>query len=134
MQRIILLCLWPAGCCGGDDLDRETVKRTLEKVLDVWDFDTAWGWDFAVMAMSAARLGMRDAAIDLLLKPTQKNEYVRNGHNKQGYRKDLPVYLPGNGSFLYALAVMAAGCGKSGGNSGFPKEWNVQTEGIKEVY
>ena len=126
--------LMACGLLRGDDLDRETVKRTLEKVLDVWDFDTAWGWDFAVMAMSAARLGMGDVAIDLLLKPTQKNEYVRNGHNKQGYRKDLPVYLPGNGSFLYALAVMAAGCGKSGGNSGFPKEWNVQTEGIKEVY
>lgn len=43
--------LMACGLLRGDDLDRETVKRTLEKVLDVWDFDTAWGWDFAVMAI-----------------------------------------------------------------------------------
>lgn len=67
------------------------------------------------MAMTAVRLDLGDLAVDILLKDTQKNEYVLNGHNKQGYRKDLPLYLPGNGSFLYALAMMAAGyrgCGK----------------------
>ena len=127
--------LMACGILRGDRLDRETVERTLQKVLEVWDFNTAWGWDFAVMAMTAVRLDLGDLAVDILLKDTQKNEYVLNGHNKQGYRKDLPLYLPGNGSFLYALAMMAAGyrgCGKK--MPGFPENWTVRAEGIKALY
>lgn len=123
------------GLLKGEELDRETVKRTLEKVLETWDFSTAWGWDFAVMAMTAAKLGDKELAVDLLLKPAQKNEYVLNGHNRQGYRKDLPLYLPGNGSFLYGLAVIGGeGEESSGGNHGFPEGWEVEMEGIQKGY
>ena len=68
--------LMACGILRGDRLDRETVERTLQKVLEVWDFNTAWGWDFAVMAMTAVRLDLGDLAVDILLKDTQKNEYV----------------------------------------------------------
>ena len=64
--------LMACGILRGDRLDRETVERTLQKVLEVWDFNTAWGWDFAVMAMTAVRLDLGDLAVDILLKDTQK--------------------------------------------------------------
>ena len=129
--------LMACGILRGDRLDRETVERTLQKVLEVWDFNTAWGWDFAVMAMTAVRLDLGDLAVDILLKDTQKNEYVLNGHNKQGYRKDLPLYLPGNGSFLYALAMMAAsyrGCGKKNAEVFLKTGQYGQGKGIKALY
>ena len=33
-----------------------------------WDLRQTWGWDFPMMAMTAARLGQRDEAVDLLLR------------------------------------------------------------------
>lgn len=48
-------------------------------------------------------------AIDILLMDSPKNEYLPNGHNRQGDRADLPLYLPGNGGLLFAIAMMTAG-------------------------
>ena len=33
------------------------MERTLNTVLEVWNENSLWGWDFAVMAMTAASLG-----------------------------------------------------------------------------
>ena len=55
--------------------------------------------------MTAARLGRRKDAVDALLLDTPKNAFLANGHNAQGTRKDLPLYLPGNGSLLIAAAM-----------------------------
>lgn len=52
------------------------------------------GWDFAVMAMTAVRLGKSEYALD----------------------------LPGNGSLLLAVALMTAGYPGSGELPGFPKD------------
>ena len=60
-----------------------------------------------MMAMTAARLGKPEQAIDALLLDTPKNVYRANGHNHQ--RPGLTIYLPGNGALLYAVAMMAAG-------------------------
>ena len=121
------------GLLGGDLADPAIMERTLDQVLRTWDFDSAWGWDFAVMAMTAARLGKPELAVELLLKDTQKNQYTNNGHNRQGYRQDLPLYLPGNGSLLLAVAMMTAGfpgCQKP--CPGFPEDtWKLQYENIE---
>lgn len=128
----MLMCY---GLLEGDMVNRKHMKNTLNKVLDTWDFDTVWGWDFAVMAMTAARLNEPELAVDLLLKHTQKNQYNKNGHNRQGYRTDLPIYLPGNGSLLLAVAAMAAGYkGTKAILPGFPKEgWKVCLENIEQL-
>lgn len=110
---------------------KKEVKATLNKVLECWKFDTMWGWDFALMAMTAVRLGEYDLAVDILMKDTAKNQYVVSGNNYQYLRNDLPLYLPGNGSLLLAAAMMAAGYA---GNEqdGFPKDgnWIVESENI----
>jgi hypothetical protein len=114
------------------EIDMEIMSKTVDKVIDCWDFKTAWGWDFALVAMTLARLGRADEAVDILLMKTDKNCYVKSGNNYQFGREknDLPLYLPGNGSLLFALALMLAGYGETQGVSGFPHDCDVQAEGI----
>ena len=101
----VLMCL---GVLPGEGVDRAAMARTLDAVLKRWDFPSLWGWDFAVMAMTAQRLGDLPQALDLLLHPSEKNAYEANGHNRQADRADLPLYLPGNGSLLLAAAQLFA--------------------------
>ena len=93
--------------------------------------ETTWGWDYPVMAMTAARTGMPELAVDCLLLNTEKNRYLKNGHCYQ--RPNLPVYIPANGGLLTAVAMMAAGWDKGFDSKtpGFPKDWDVRYEGIK---
>lgn len=122
--------LMSLGVLPGDGIDRAAMARTLQAVQERWDFSSLWGWDFAVMAMTAQRLGAHRQAIDLLLCPAEKNAYEPNGHNRQADRRDLPLYLPGNGSLLLAAALLAAG--GDGCPSGFAAAgWPAQCEGVR---
>ncbi len=110
----------------------ETMKNTLHKVIECWNYPSLWGWDFAVMAMTAVRVGEPGQAVDILLKESPKNVYVKSGNNRQLLRKDLPLYLPGNGSLLLAIPMMAEGYdGCSRKNPGFPEGWIVEAEGMQ---
>ena len=114
-------------------LDASAVAKTVDKVLDCWEFETMWGWDFAMMAMSAVRLGKPELAMDILLMDSPKNEYVASGNNYQRLRTDLPLYLPGNGSLLLSVALMVAGYeGCDVAQPGIPKDgsWQVAFENI----
>lgn len=117
------------GVLPGRMIDRETMRRTLRKVIDEWEWERTWGWDFPMAAMTAARLGEPETAVKLLLMETPKNRYLPNGHNWQ--RPNLPVYLPGNGALLLAVAWMAAG--REGGPPIFPADgrWSVKAEGFQ---
>lgn len=114
-------------------MNKSYMEKSLDKVQQVWDEQSLWGWDFAVMAMTATMLQKPDLAIDLLLKDTWKNMYVTSGNNRQESRDDLPLYLPGNGSLLLAVAMMTAGYDSCKEDCpGFPKDgnWTVNYEGI----
>lgn len=120
----------------GDRIDPVVMSRTLDLVAEHWDFQSAWGWDFPTMAMCAARLGRREQAVGFLLLATEKNTYRPNGHNAQLPNKDLPLYLPGNGALLLAIAVLAGGwAGAAGRVPGFPDDgdWVVRAEGFTAV-
>jgi hypothetical protein len=126
--------LMALGQLPGDGVDRATMARTLDAVLANWDWETKiWGWDYPMIAMTAARLGEPKKAVDVLLKADSPNNwYMPNGHCKQ--REDLPVYLPGNGALLSAVAMMAAGWDDAPTKDapGFPKDgtWVVRSEGL----
>ena len=126
--------LAPLGMLDGGMADRETMRRTLHKMMESWDWNNTWGWDFPMMAMTAARLGEGETAINALLMDKPKNTYLPNGHNAQ-MGEILPIYLPGNGGLLYVTAMMAAGWdGAPKGNApGFPANgrWTVHSEGLK---
>lgn len=121
------------GILPGNRVDKEVMRVTLMKILDSWDFSTTWGWDFAMLAMTAVRLGDPEIAIEILMKDTEKNTYVQSGNNFQKLRNDLPLYLPGNGSLLLAVALMTAGYkGCKEELIGFPcnGQWEVLYENI----
>jgi hypothetical protein len=123
------------GVLPGVDIDRATMERTFTWIWEHWDWPSTWGWDYPMMAMTAARLGKPDLAIDALLMDTPKNVYRVNGHNHQ--RPGLTVYLPGNGALLYAVAMMAAGWDGAppGAAPGFPRDgrWKVRWEGLRKA-
>lgn len=113
-------------------MDTTIMRRTFDEIMSKWQWETTWGWDYPMLAMTAARLGQPEKAIEALLMDVQKNTYLVNGHNYQGKR--LRLYLPGNGGLLTAVAMMAAGWdGNTSENPGFPKngKWNVRWEGLK---
>jgi hypothetical protein len=114
-------------------IDSDVMRATLADVLESWDWDSAWGWDFPVLAMTAARVGDPRGAVDALLMNKPKNTYLVNGHNPQQRGNRLPIYLPGNGGLLAAISLMIGGWDGAGGPApGFPKDgtWDLQYEGF----
>ena len=117
------------GVLNSDKVDLGIMSATLDKVLSVWDKTTFYGWDFPMAAMTACRLGRYSDAVDLLLMDSPKNTWLENGHNKMTGDNNLPLYLPGNGALLLAIAMMAAGYGDKTGSS-FPEGFKANMEGI----
>lgn len=116
-------------------LDTTVMKNTLQLVWDKWKWDHTWGWDFPLVAMTAARLHLPRKAVDALLMPVRTNTYLINGHNYQDER--LTIYLPGNGGLLSAVAMMCTGVdADSHINTGFPADgsWKVKWEGLKKMF
>ena len=114
----------------------EKMKTTLDWVMKNWNWQTTWGWDYGMIAMTAARLGDPETALKALLIDTQQNTYLPSGHNFQTPDR-LRIYLPGNGALLTAIAMMCAGwdgCDDKE-NPGFPKngKWDVRWEGLKRM-
>jgi len=120
------------GMLDGSGVDRETMRRTLHKLLDQ-GWTRSIGWAFPMTAMTAARLGEPELAIEVLMVDANQNHYLVNGHNPQ-FPHIVPVYLPGNASLLYATAMMAAGWDGAPRRHapGFPSDgsWTVRSSGL----
>ncbi len=63
------------GMIPNPDVDRTAMKKTLQAVMQSWNWESTWGWDFPLMAMTAARVGEPDLAMDALLMDVAE-EYV----------------------------------------------------------
>jgi len=123
--------LGPYGMLPGDGADPQLMRATLHKVWQTWDWDRkTWGWDFPLLAMTAARCGEPELAIEALLHPAERNRFMVNGFSTGG---PYP-YFPSNGGLLTAVAMMAAGWdGAPHTNApGFPAngKWKVKWEGL----
>ncbi len=140
-------------------VDPEGMRRTLRAVEEHWDLRQTWGWDFPVIAMTAARLGEREKAVDWLFRDLPNNQWGISGMTPRvhlaeetrlvgpaaanaaagpdgpGFRRAAETYFPSNGSLLLAVAMMAAGWeGSEGPAPGFPKQgWKVRAEGVKPI-
>jgi hypothetical protein len=123
------------GMLPGAGIDPAAMRRTLDWILDNWDWPSTWGWDYPMLAMCAARLGEPEKAVDALLLDAPKNHYGINGHVYQ--RPGLTIYLPGNGGLLYATAMMAAGWDGAPDKPapGFPDngQWTVRSESLRRA-
>ena len=133
-----------------DFVDRATMQRTLDAVLRDWDWETKiWGWDYLMIAMTAAHLNRPQNAVQILLRDSPNNRYTAAGHFRQRPssraesavgsgqpRYDIAVYLPANGALLSAVAVMFGGWdGGIGEHPGLPPDgtWTVKSEGWKRL-
>jgi len=117
----------------GPQIDFATMKNSLDWIWQNWNWPDTWGWDYPMLAMTAARLGEPERALDALLLDTPKNHYGVNGHVYQ--RPGLTIYLPANGGLLYATALMAAGWDGAPKRDapGFPDngQWKVRWENLR---
>lgn len=117
------------GLLPGDGVDHKTMRDTFELVMKLWNFDRVWGWDFPMLAMTAARLNQPERALDLLLTDSPNFQFDAAGLASGG---PYP-YFPSNGGLLYTVAMMAAGWDGSPDRHapGFPGVgWNVKFENI----
>ncbi len=123
------------GMLPNDHVDVDMMRKTLEQVMVSWNWQRTWGWDYPLVAMTATRVGRPDIALDALLMDVPKNTYLNNGHNWQSDR--LPLYLPGNGGLLTAIAMMTAAWDGAPHihAPGFPQDgrWIVQFENIEKM-
>ena len=140
------------GFIPGARIDPAAMRRTFEAVEQSWDVRQTWGWDFPMMAMTAARLGEPEKAVNWLFADLKNNQWGVTGMTPRvhldehadelvpvsagaggvtmavnpdgpGYRRAAETYFPSNGSLLMAVGLMAAGWdGSSGHAPGFPKE------------
>jgi len=106
-------------------VDNKILGNSLDTIVKKWNWRSTWGWDFPMLAMSAASIGREEQAIDFLMMEAPKNRYLVNGHNYQDAR--LALYLPGNGGLLTAVAKMCV-------QDQFPHngEWNVKWENLNK--
>lgn len=135
---------------GGPDVDRATMQRTFDAVMQTWDWETKiWGWDYPMIAMTAARLGHPEQAVEILLRNGPNNVYLPSGHCPQRSdeaavrnakpgvpKREIAVYLPANGAFLSAIALMVGGWdGAPRAHPGIPADgqWVVRAEGLKPL-
>ena len=121
------------GWLPGDGVDLEVFRRTFYKVLDKWQMDRIWGWDYPMLAMAAARLGDPQTAVDLLC--TSAHKFLFDVH---GLADVWPFpYFPANGGLLSAVAMMCGGWDGSADTDapGFPKDgsWIVKCEGFRRM-
>jgi hypothetical protein len=140
------------GLLPGRGVDRETMRRTLRAVESDWDLRQTWGWDYPMIAMTAARLGEPDKAVDWLFHDARNNRFgisgmtprvhldehaaafvptaagaggqaAPTGPDGPGYSRAAETYFPSNGALLTAVAMMAGGWdGSTGPAPGFPKD------------
>ena len=106
------------GVLPGNKVDREIMRATLKRVFKDWIWEDTWGWDFPMVAMTANALGETQLVIDALFMTSPKNTWLPNGHNWQ--RTNLPLYLPGNGALLIAMAQIDK----------LPDGWTMRKEGF----
>lgn len=118
------------GMLPGDGVDIDTFRLTFDKIQEVWQFDKMWGWDYAMMAMAAARLGKTSRAVELLTTTAPKFAF-----DVHGLADMYPYpYFPANGGLLTAVAMMCAGWegAPEGQAPGFPDDgsWVIKYEGF----
>jgi hypothetical protein len=121
------------GVLPGRSIDKEAMRNTLHQVAHAGEVQSAITWGTAMMAMTAARLDEPEIAIQLLAGKYDQNPFRPSGYTVR--RPDqTPMYMPANGAWLSAVAMMAAGWdGNTTHAPGFPKDWKVRYEGLQPM-
>jgi hypothetical protein len=121
------------GVLPGKGIDVEAMRNTLHRVSHPDAPQNSITWGTAMMAMCAARLNEPDTAVSLLVGKFDQNPFRASGYTVR--RPDqTPMYMPANGGWLAAAAMMAAGWdGTTTHAPGFPKDWKVRYENLQQL-
>ncbi|MDR3752424.1 MAG: twin-arginine translocation signal domain-containing protein [Terracidiphilus sp.] len=127
---------WLYGILPGDGVDLAVMRQTFEELAKFMTTRTPLnfvGTAEPMMAMCAARFGQPDIAVELLVGKYVKNQFMVSGYAR-GY-DEIPVFLPSNGGWLAAAAMMAVGWKGAPSRSapGFPPHWRVRWEGLQPL-
>lgn len=117
---------WLPPPISGPPLNISIVQNTADKILETWDLEGSYGWDFSLLAMNSLRLGNVEQAVAYLLDPVF--QFDDAGYALGGLRVATP-YMPNAASLLLATAMMAGGWDESPGPH-FPQAWDVKVEGF----
>jgi hypothetical protein len=109
--------------------DNPLIHKTFDRVLQVWDWDGCWGWDFGFAAGAAARLNRAGDAVSVLLKARDKMN--PNAVTFSGGKVDS--YLPGNGGIVLAVDEMLLQSmdGALRIFRGIPEDWSASFERLR---
>ncbi|KAH7138309.1 Six-hairpin glycosidase-like protein [Dendryphion nanum] len=110
-------------------LNLTTFNKTVDKVYQSWNFTYSYGWDFPLLAITAARLGDAEKAIHWLLDVDNKFDEV--GMPVGGARVPTP-YFPASAGLLLAVGMMAGGWDGLSGPI-VPGAWDVKIEGFSKA-
>ncbi|WP_187264392.1 hypothetical protein [Pontibacter beigongshangensis] len=119
-------------------VDKEVMKRTFEAILQRNGLNSFVSWSMGKGALTAARLGNQQTAVDILCNDSRQAHFHRSGYVQRPKEPmACPAYLPVNSSFLAAVALMAAGWDGAPAQHapGFPQDgsWQVRTEGLNRL-
>ena len=110
------------------------MNQTLSAVIAQWDWTSGMGWDYPLMALTAARLGRSDVVRLLLFKQNDSN--CGNQYLMQGWapmQGQHGPYFPANGGLLLAVGMAVGGWPGTPPLAGLPGDWRpqVRAEGFR---
>jgi hypothetical protein len=119
-------------------VDKKIMQNTFEAIVNRNGIQSFVSWGLGKGALTAARLGDQQIAIDIVCNDAPNAKFNKSGYvlrPKEGLV--CPAYLPVNSSFLEAVALMAGGWdGSPNINApGFPQDgkWQVRVENILKL-
>ena len=119
-------------------IDPKVMQNTFNTIYQRNGLKSFVSWSLGKGAMTAARLGDQNKAIDILCNTLPGAVFLKNGHVQRAKEPlACPAYLPANSAFLAAVALMAAGWddGPEYNAPGFPQDgtWTVKVEKMNKL-
>lgn len=119
-------------------IDPKIMSNTFNAIYERNGLKSFVSWSLGKGAMTAARLGEQDKAVDILCNTLPGAVFLKNGHVQRAKEPlACPAYLPANSAFLAAVALMAAGWdnGPETNAPGFPQngDWHIRVENVNKL-
>lgn len=119
-------------------IDEQIMKNTFDAIFERNGIRSFVSWSMGKGALTAARLGEQQRAIDIVCNDGVNSKFYATGYVPRPKESIAnPAYLPVNASFLEAVALMAAGWDGAPDETapGFPKDgtWKIKVEGLQKL-
>ena len=119
-------------------VDQKIMQNTFQAIVKRNGIPSFVSWSLGKGALTAARLGDQQTAIDIVCNDAPNARFNKSGYVQRPKEAlGCPAYLPVNSSFLAAVGLMAAGWdnGPKINAPGFPQDgkWNVRVENLLKL-